>query len=53
MDRIVKFAVDARAGNQNTVKDNYMTPNLHNLIDLIAEKLTTPDGTAWFTALDI
>ena len=48
-DRSVKIALDARALNQAIDKDNYQMPNLDILLDMVAEKLDTEDGEAWFS----
>ena len=39
-DRSVKIASDSRALNNSIAKDRYQMPNLENLMDMIAEKLT-------------
>ena len=36
-DKNVKIAFDAREFNKNVVNDTYPMPNLHNLMDMIAE----------------
>ena len=43
-DKSVKIALDARALNQSIAKDKYQMPNLHNLIDMIAEKSDEKEG---------
>ena len=52
-DRSVKTAVDARALNENIVKDKYMMPNLDNLMDMVAEQVTKDSGETWFSSLDL
>ena len=52
-DRSVKIALDARALNHEIDKDKYQMPNLDNLLDLVAEKLDTEEGEAWFSSVDL
>ena len=52
-DRSVKIALDARALNQAIDKDKYQMPNLDNLLDMVAEKLDTEEGEAWFLSVDM
>ena len=52
-DRSVKIALDARALNQEIEKDKYQMPNLENLLDMIAEKLNSSNGEAWYSTLDM
>ena len=52
-DRSVKIALDARALNQEIEKDKYQMPNLENLLDMIAEKLDSSNGEAWYSTLDM
>ena len=51
-DRSVKIALYARAPNQAIDKDKYQMPNLDNLLDMVAEKLDTEEGGAWFSSVD-
>ena len=48
-DRSVKIALDARALNQEIEKDKYQMPNLENLLDMVAEKLDSSNGEAWYS----
>ena len=52
-DRSVKIALDSRALNQAIEKDKYQMPNLENLLDMVAEKLDTEKGEAWFSFIDM
>ena len=52
-DRPVNIALDARALNQAIDKDKYQMPNLDNLLDMVAEKLDTEEGEAWFSSVDM
>ena len=52
-DRSVKNALDARAPNQENYKDKYQMPNLDILLDMVAEKLDTEEGEAWFSSVDM
>ena len=52
-DRSVKIALDARALNRAIDKDKYQMPNLENLLDMVAEKLDSENGEAWFSSLDM
>ena len=52
-DRSVKIALDARALNQAIDKDKYQMPNLENLLDMVAEKLDSEDGEAWYSSVDM
>ena len=49
----MKIALDARALNQAIDKDKYQMPNLDNLLDMVAEKLDTEEGEAWFSSVDM
>ena len=52
-DRSVKIALDARAPNKTIDKNKNQIPNLDNLLDMVAEKLDTEEGEAWFSSVDI
>ena len=52
-DHSVKIALDARALNQEIEKDKHQMPNLENLLDMVAEKLDSKNGEAWYSTLDI
>ena len=52
-DRSVKIALDARALNQEIEQDKYQMPNLENLLDMVAEKLDSSNGEAWYSTLDM
>ena len=52
-DRSVKIALDARAPNQAIDKDKHQIPNLENLLDMVAEKIKSENGEAWFSAVDM
>ena len=52
-DRSVKIALDARALNKAIDKDKYQMPNLDNFLDMVAEKLDTEEGEAWFSSVDM
>ena len=52
-DRSVKIAVDARALNKAIDKDTNQMPNLDILLDMVAEKLDTEEGEAWFSSVDM
>ena len=52
-DRSVKKALDARALNKAIDKDKYQMPNLENLLDMVAEKLDSEDGEAWYSSVDM
>ena len=53
-DKSVKIALDARARNNEFVKDKYQMPNLEHLVDLVAEQLDNEEqGKALYTSLDI
>ena len=52
-DRSVKVALDARALNKAIDKDKYQMPNLDNLLDMVAKKLDTEEGEAWFSSVDM
>ena len=52
-DRSVKIAVDARALNQAIDKDKYQMPNLDILLNMVADKLDTEEGEAWFSSVDM
>ena len=43
-DRSVKIALDARALNNEIVKDKYQMPNLEHLVDLVAEQLDNKEN---------
>ena len=45
-DKSVKILVDACALNESIAKDKYQMPNLHSLIDMIAEELEKSEGEA-------
>ena len=49
----MKIALDARALNKASDKDKYQMPNLDNLLDMVAEKLDTEEGEAWFSSVDM
>ena len=52
--RSVKITLDARALNQSIEKDEYQIPKLENLLlELVAEKLDSEEGEAWFSSVDI
>ena len=53
-DKSVKMALDARALNNEIVKDKYQMPNLEHLVDMVAEQLDRENkGIAWYTSLDM
>ena len=52
-DHSVKIALDGRALNHEIDKDKYQMSNLDNLLDLVAEKLDTEEGEAWFSLVDM
>ena len=52
-DRSVKIALDARALSQAIDKDEYQMPNLENLLDMVAEKLDSETGEAWYSSVDL
>ena len=52
-DHSVKVALDARALSQAKDKDKYQMPNLESLLDMVAEKLDTEKGEAWFSSVDM
>ena len=52
-DRSREIALDARALNQEIDKDKYQMPNLDNLLRMVAEKLDTEKGEAWFSSVDM
>ena len=52
-DRSVKIALDARALNEAIDKDKYQMPNLENLLDMIAGRLDSETGVAWYSSLDM
>ena len=52
-DRSREIALDARALNQEIDKDKYHMPNLDNLLRMVAEKLDTEKGEAWFSSVDM
>ena len=53
-DKSVKIALDARAMNNEIVKDKYQMPNLEHLVDLVAEQLDNKEqGKAFYTSLDM
>ena len=53
-DMSVKIALDARALNNEIVKDKYLMPNLEHLIEMVAEQFDTENkGIAWYTSLDM
>ena len=51
-DKNVKIALDARALNNEIVKDKYQMPNLEHLVDLVAEQLDNKEK-ALYTSLDM
>ena len=53
-DKSVKIALDARALNNELIKDKYQMPNLEQLVDMVAEQLdNSASGQAWYTSLDM
>ena len=53
-DKSVKIALDARALNNELIKDKYQMPNLEHLVDMVAEQLDNlTSGQAWYTSLDM
>ena len=53
-DKSVKIALDARAINNEIVKDKYQMPNLEHLVDLVVEQLDNKEqGKALYTSLDM
>ena len=52
-DRSVKLALDARALNRAIDKDKYQISNLKNLLDMVAEKLDSENGEAWFSSVNM
>ena len=53
-DKSVKIALDARALNNELIKDKYQMPNLEHLVDMVAEQLdNSTSGQAWYTSLDV
>ena len=53
-DKSVKIALDARALNNELIKDKYQMPNLELLVDMVAEQLdNSTSGQAWYTSLDM
>ena len=53
-DKTVKIALDAREMNENIKKDNYQMPNLDDLLNTLAETITTQKGEkVWFTSVDL
>ena len=53
-DKTVKIALDARAMNENIKKDKYQMPNLDDLLNTLAETITSEDGEkVWFTSVDL
>ena len=53
-DKSVKIALDARALNNEIVKDKYQMPNLEHLVDLVAEQLDNKEQEkALYTSLDM
>ena len=53
-DKSVKIALDARALNNEIVKDKYQMPNIEHLVDLVAEQLDNKEnGKALYTSLDM
>ena len=51
-DRSVKIALDARVLNQELEKYKDQMPNFKNLPDMVAEKLDSKNGEAWYSSLD-
>ena len=52
-DFSVKIALDGCALNQAIDKDKYQKPNLDILLDMVAEKLASEEGEAWFSSVDL
>ena len=53
-DKSVKIALDARALNNELIKDKYQMPNLEHLVDMVAEQLdNSVKRQAWYTSLDM
>ena len=53
-DKSVKIALDARAINNEIVKDKYQMPNLEHLVDLVVEQLDNKEQVkALYTSLDM
>ena len=53
-DNSVKIALDARALNNEIVKDKYQMPNLEHLVDLVVEQLDNKERRkALYTSLDM
>ena len=53
-DKSVKIALNARALNNEIVKDKYQMPSLEHLVDLVAEQLDIKEqGKALYTSLDM
>ena len=53
-DKSVKIALDARALNNELIKDKYQMPNLEHLVDMVAEQTdNSASGQAWYTSLDM
>ena len=50
----MKLALDARASNNEHVKDEYQMPSLEHLVDMVAEQLDNQnEGKTWYTSLDM
>ena len=53
-DKTVKIALDAREMNENIKKDKHQMPNLDDLLNTLAETITTRKGEkVWFTSVDL
>ena len=53
-DKTVKIPLDAREMNENIKKDEYQMPNLDDLLNTLAETITTQKGEkVWFTSVDL
>ena len=52
-NRSVEKALDARALNQELEKDEYQMSNLDYLLFMVAEKLNSKNGEAWYSKLDM
>ena len=53
-DKSVKIALDARALDNEIVKEKYQMPNVETLVDLVAEQLDNKEqGKALYTSLDL
>ena len=53
-DKTVKIALDARAMNKNIKKDKYQMPNFYDLLNTLAETITSENGEkVWFASVDL